>query len=45
MTRVQQKNLAIYFMGCPCHIVHNCAQKAAEKFAGVSNCIEVIIIL
>ena len=26
------KNPTIYFMGCPCHIVHNTYMKAAEKF-------------
>ena len=36
MTRVKEKNPAVYFMGCPCHIVHNCALKASEKFAQVS---------
>lgn len=35
MTRVKEKNPAVYFMGCPCHIVHNCALKATEKFAQV----------
>ena len=33
MTRVQEK---IYFMGCPCHTVHNAAGKASDKFAEVS---------
>lgn len=23
MTHVQEKNVACYFMGCPCHLVHN----------------------
>ena len=35
MTHVKEKNLTVYFMGCPCHIVHNCALKASEKFAQV----------
>lgn len=33
-TRVQQQNPAIYFMGCPCHMVHNTATKGAEAFQG-----------
>ena len=36
MTRVLQKNPKVYFMGCPCHIVHNTAMKAAESFTQVS---------
>ena len=36
MTRVLQQNPAIYFMGCPCHIVHNTALKASASFAQVS---------
>ena len=35
MTRVLEQNAAVYFMGCPCHIVHNTCMKAAEKFAQV----------
>ena len=30
MTHVQQKNAACYFMGCPCHLVHNIAGHASE---------------
>ena len=33
-TRVQQQNPEIYFMGCPCHMVHNTATKGAEAFQG-----------
>ena len=33
-TRVTKCNPAIFFNGCPCHILHNAAQKAAECFAG-----------
>ena len=36
MTRVLQQNPAIYFMGCPCHIVHNTALKASASFTQVS---------
>ena len=35
-TRVLQKNASIYMMGCPCHIVHNTAEKAGEALAKVS---------
>ena len=35
-TRVQHANLAIYIMGCPCHIVvHNIAGKADNAFEKV----------
>lgn len=39
MTRVVQKNPAAFFMGCPCHIVHNMALKASEKFAQVRSAV------
>lgn len=32
-TRVLNRNPAIYFNGCPCHIIHNAAQKAGEAFS------------
>ena len=32
-TRVLLRNSAVYFSGCPCHILHNAAQKAAEVFS------------
>ena len=35
-TRVLNMNPAIYIMGCPCHIVHNIALKAATAFEEVS---------
>jgi hypothetical protein len=35
-TRVLNKNPAIYFMGCPCHIIHNVALKASSSFTLVS---------
>lgn len=37
MTRVKQQNPAAYFMGCPCHILHNMATKASKSFALVSH--------
>ena len=33
MTRVLAKNDSIYVNGCPCHIVHNTANKSASSFA------------
>uniref|UniRef100_A0A1X7VKY4 HAT C-terminal dimerisation domain-containing protein n=1 Tax=Amphimedon queenslandica TaxID=400682 RepID=A0A1X7VKY4_AMPQE len=36
-TRVLQKNPNTYFMGCPCHIVHNTAFKACSKFAELTK--------
>ena len=42
LTRVHQQNPTVFFMGCPCHIVHNTTHKAAEKFTAVSNNIIVI---
>ena len=32
MTHVKQKFPTCYFMGCPCHLVHNVANHAAEAF-------------
>ena len=37
MTRVQQKNAATYFMGCPCHVLHITSMKAAEVFVKVKT--------
>lgn len=31
-TRILQCNSPIFFNGCPCHIIHNAAQHAAEAF-------------
>ena len=36
-TRVTQKNPETFFMGCPCHIVHNTAEKGAQVFSDVSG--------
>ena len=36
-TRIQHCNSSVYFNGCPCHIVHNAAQKGAEQFSEVSG--------
>jgi len=39
-SRISQKNDSIYFLGCPCHIIHNTASKASDAFAEViMNCI------
>ena len=32
-TRIVGRNSAIYFNGCPCHVVHNAAQKGGMAFA------------
>ena len=37
--RAIQRNASIYVMGCPCHIIHNTAQKASQDFCGVSGSI------
>ena len=34
-TRVQQHNPNAYFMGCPCHVVHNMSMKASSQFTKV----------
>ena len=45
-TRVQQQNLNAYFMGCPCHIVHNMSMKASKQFTKVSyHTVKRIIVL
>ena len=36
-TRITEKNPAAYFMGCPCHIVHNTCSKASASFRQVSK--------
>ena len=36
MTRVLKENSSVYVMGCPCHIIHNTAVKAADAFELVS---------
>ena len=37
MTRVLAKNENIFINGCPCHVIHNSANKAAEQFSEVSR--------
>ena len=37
MTRVLAKNKTIFINGCPCHVIHNTANKAAEQFSEVSG--------
>lgn len=34
-SRITVQNPAIYFNGCPCHILHNCAQKSADASSKV----------
>ena len=36
-TRVLQQDPVTYFMGCPCHIVHNISLKASGSFTSVSK--------
>ena len=36
-TRITERNPAAYFMGCPCHIVHNTCLKASASFRQVSK--------
>ena len=37
MAAVLAKNENIFINGCPCHIIHNTANKAAERFSEVSR--------
>ena len=37
MTHVKAKNDSCYFMGCPCHIVHNIASKGSKAFTKISG--------
>ena len=37
MIRVLANNKNIFINGCPCHIIHNTANKAAERFSEVSD--------
>lgn len=37
MTLVKQENENCYFMGCPCHLVHNVASHASETFQKTSG--------
>lgn len=36
-SRVLNKNSNVFFMGCPCHILHNTASKAASKFGAICD--------
>lgn len=36
-TRAHEENQAIYFVGCPCHMVHNTACKASESFQAATG--------
>ena len=50
LSRALGKNPLCYFMGCPCHIIHNTAHKGSEAFASVTGfdvedfCIDVILL-
>ena len=37
MTLVAKENPSVYVMGCPCHISHNTAVKAADVFESVEE--------
>lgn len=37
MTRVHEKNPAVFFNGCPCHIIHNVASKAGDAYNQVTG--------
>ena len=37
LSRALGKNPLCYFMGCPCHIIHNTAHKGSEAFASVTG--------
>ena len=45
MTRVLAKNKNIFINGCRCHIIHNTANKAAERFSEVSVLMLKILLL
>lgn len=36
-SRVLQRNKAIYVNGCPCHIIHNAAQKGGQSYSASSK--------
>ena len=36
-TRLEEKNPAVYTLGCPCHFLHNGAHAAAKKLEGASG--------
>ena len=38
MSRVTQETPSVYVMGCPWHLAHNTAVKAADVFESVSVC-------
>ena len=35
--KFEAKNGSVYTFGCPCHIIHNAANHAAQAFAGVTG--------
>ena len=42
-SRALAQNSAIYFMGCPCHIVHNTCMKASEEFPRYANWFHMLV--
>ena len=37
MTKVLERNPAVFFNGCPCHIIHNTACKAGDAYVGATH--------
>ena len=37
LTKVLEKNPAVFFNGCPCHIIHNTACKAGDAYVGATH--------
>ena len=35
--KFEAKNSSVYTFSCPCHIIHNTANQAAQSFAGVTG--------
>ena len=36
-SQILQKNKAVYVNGCPCHVIHNAAQKGGQKYCALSK--------
>ena len=45
-SRVLEVNASVYFVGCPCHIIHNVAQKAkSNRMYSTNVCIQQVLLL
>lgn len=42
MTKVLEKNPAVFFNGCPCHIIHNTACKAGDAYVSATTYAQMI---